>query len=227
MDLTHTVLREKPLTLPLTEIYRNTMKLVSFMQAAIEDVHDGHNKIESANTEIGEGVECIPMSRLWTELRSLLLSGNYSQSEVAILLESSYTPFQIQHYKHSLAKLDSSITVQSADIFPRTGVIVDSVDSFIGLDAIVCVFILSNTRKTSLHHPRKFVQRRTTVCEMNMYNQRYEVFLVSRAIHKAVFVVPELSEDLVHQMKFDTFPVCIYNVEVIKFLLICFKLVNE
>ncbi len=42
---------------------------------------------------------------------------------------------------------------------------------------------------------------------MNMFNPRYEFFLASRAIHKAVFVVPQLHEELMHHMKFDHFQV--------------------
>ncbi len=219
LDLTRTVLKEVPLNFPLTEIYRNTRKVVSFVQAAIQDVQDDLRKIEAANTEDGEGVECIPISNVWENnpdndlvvyLRSLLLSGDYTQSEIAILLESSYTTDKIKQCKQILTELLPDITVQSADVFPRIGVIVDSVNSFLGLDASVCIFILSNAcREKSVHPLRRIFQRRTMQCEMNMYNPRYEVFLASRATHKAVFVVPELHEDLVHQMKFDHFQVCV------------------
>ncbi len=221
LDLTRTVLKVDPLIFPLTAIYRNTRKVVSFAQAAIQAIDDSHQKIESANMENGEGVQCIAIPNLWENspenglivyLRSLLLTGSHNQSEVAILFESENTADQIQQCKQIVAKHMPSVTVQSADVFPRTGVIIDSVDSFLGLDAGVCVFILSNTQKRSDHRPRKIFQRQKMQfeCEMNMYNPRYEVFLASRAIHKAVFVVPELHEDLVHQMKFDNFQVCFY-----------------
>ncbi len=222
LDLSRTVLKEFPVNFPLTDIYRNTRKIVSFVQAAIQDVDDGHQKIESANIENGEGVECIAMSNLWEDkpdndlvlyLHSLLLSENYSQSDVAILLESGYTTSEIQQCKQIVAKYISTITVQSADVFPRAGVIVDSVDSFLGLEASVCIFLLSHTWKNPVPYPRprKIFQRRQVQleCEMNIYNPRYEVFLASRATHKAVFVVPELHEDLVHQMKFEDFQVCV------------------
>ena len=217
-ELTRTVLGVNLVSDQLTDIYRNTRKVVSFVQAAIQDVYDCHQKIECANIEDGDGIECITMSNLWKEtpdndlvvyLRSLF--GNYSQSDVAVLLDSSYKSGNIEECKHILAKHMPSITLQTADVFPRTGVIVDSVDSFLGLDASVCVFILSTARKKSVHPLRRIFQRRTTQCEMTMYNPRYEVFLASRATHKAVFVVPELSEDLVHQMKFDHFQVCVHG----------------
>ena len=43
-----------------------------------------------------------------------------------------------------------------------------------------------------------------------MYNPRYEVFLSSRATHKADFVVPELHMNLVHQMNLDHFEVHVF-----------------
>ncbi len=226
--LAHKVLQDTPLNFRLTDIYPNTRKIVSFMQAAIQDVYDGHQKIESVNIENGDGVECTTMSSLWENspdndlvvyLCSLLLSGNYSQSEVAILFESSYSPDKIRQCKDIVAANVPGVTVQNADTFPRTGVIVDTVDSFLGLDASVCVFILSNTRKTLVHPLQRIFQQKTTRCDMNMYNPRYEVFLASRATYKAVFVVPELHEDLVHQMKFDHFQVCAWEVNKSSFLL--------
>ncbi len=232
LDLTRTILKDVPLNFRLTDIYRNTRKIVSFVQAAIQDVHDGHQKIESANIENGEGIECITMPSLWKNspdndlviyLRSLLLSGKYSQSEVAILLESLYSPDKLQKCKEIIADNIRGVNVQNADIFPRTGVIVDSVDNFLGLDASVCVFILSNARKTAVHPPRRIFQQRTIGCEMNMYNPRYEVFLASRAIQKAVFVVPEIHQGLVHQMKFDRFQVGVCGIILYKLFLLKFS----
>ncbi len=220
LELTRKVLDVNLVSYPLTDIYRNTRKVVSFVQAAIQDVYYGHQKIECANIEDGEGVECIPMPNLWKNtpdndlvdyLRSLLLSKNYSQSDVAVLLDSSYTSDKIEECKQILAEHIPGVTVQSADAFPRKGVVVDSVDSFLGLDASICVFILSTAQKTSVHPLRRIFQRRTMQCERTMYNPRYEVFLASRATHRAVFVVPELPEDLVLQMKFDHFQVCIHG----------------
>ena len=220
LDLTRTVLKTVPQICYLTTIYRNTRKVVSFVQAAIQDVYDGHQKIESANPENGEGVECIPISTLWENsqdnalvvyLHNLLSVEKYNQSEVAILLESEYLAHDIQLCKEIIEERVPRVTVQSADTFPRTGVIVDFVDSFLGLDASVCVFILSYTQVTSVRQRRKIFARTKVHCQLNMYNPRYEVYLASRAIHKAVFVVPKLHDELVHQMKFDKFQVCSYS----------------
>ncbi len=88
--------------------------MVPFVQSAIQDVHDGHQEVESAHMENGEGVECIPMSSLWEDkpdndlvvyLCSLLLSAKYNQAEVAILLETVvYTVNEIQQCKQIIAK---------------------------------------------------------------------------------------------------------------------------
>ncbi len=218
LDLTRTMLNDVPLNWRLTKIYRNTRKVVSFVQAAIQDVHDGHQEIESVNIENGEGVECISMPNLWENnpdnapvvyLRDLLLLERYTQSEVAILLESEYTTHDIQQCKQIITEHVPNVTVQSADVFPRAGVIVDFVGSFLGLDASVCVFILSNTQKMSDIPRRNIFPIRKPHCQMKMYNPRYEVFLASRATHKAVFVVPKLHDDLIKQMKFDHFKVCL------------------
>ncbi len=102
-ELTRTVLDVNLVSYPLTDIYRNTKKVVSFVQAAIQDVYDGHQKIECANIEDGDGVECIPMPNLWQNstdnelviyLRSLFI--NYCQSEVAVLLDASYKSGKIE-----------------------------------------------------------------------------------------------------------------------------------
>ena len=93
-------------------------------------------------------------------------------------------------------------------IFSLDTVLSLTLDSFIGLDATVCLFILSSTERPVAVHPlRKRFQRGKTGFEKNVYNPRYEVFLASRAIHKAVFVVPEMHGELVRQLKF-------YNIQV-------------
>ncbi len=95
--------------------------------------------------------------------------------------------------------------LQGADLFPRKGIGVDCVESFLGLDAAVCVFVLSvkQTRKRSAHPLRKLFRQWLNKLDTSIYNPRYEVFLASRAIHKAVFAVPEIHQDFVRQMKFD------------------------
>ncbi len=182
--LTLEMFNQVPLNLPLTDIYRNTRKVVAFVQAAIQDIHDGYPRIQCANTENGRGVECIKMSNIWDEtpendlvvyLRSLHLFENYSPTELAVLLDFSYTPEEIQLCKQIIAEHIPSISVQSAAIFPRIGVTVDSVDNFLGLDATVCVFILSNTPKKceTSHSVRTSFQRGMADCGKGIHNPRY------------------------------------------------------
>ncbi len=221
LDLTRTILKDVPLNLRLTDIYRNTRKVVSFVQAAIQDVYDGHQKIESANIENGEGVECIKMANLWENspandlviyLRSLPVPDEYSPTELAILLDSPFGTEDIEHCKQILRSYIPDLTFHGADVFPRTGVIVDSVGSFVGLDAGVVVFVLSNTHKRNTSvRPTPCLMgcfpRGDQDCDKSLYNPRFVVSLASRATHKAVFVIPEIHLDFVHQMKFDYFPV--------------------
>ncbi len=220
LELTRHVLKETILVWPLTEIYRNTRKVVSFVQSAIQDACDDHQAIQSANPQDGQGVECVAVGDVWdvspdnglvVYLRSLLFSDIYNPTEIAILFDPTYTPDEIEKCKDILARQVPNVVVHSAGVFPRTGVIVDSVDSFLGLDSVVCVFILSDTHrmKSSGHPLGKFLERRSTRRTRSIYNPRYEVFLASRAIHKAVFAVPEMHGDLVHQMKFDKFQVIV------------------
>ncbi len=119
-DLTRTVLQDSPLNFRLTDIFRNTRTVVSFMQAAIQDVYDGHQKIQSVNIEDGKGIECIAMPSIWENkpenelvvyLKSLLLSENYCQSDVVILLEPSYTQDEIRQCKQIVAENIPSVTV--------------------------------------------------------------------------------------------------------------------
>ncbi len=212
LSFTRKLFKEEPLNFRLTDIYRNTRKVVSFVQAAIQDIYCGYQNIESANSENGDGVECIRVENLWWNnaenelvvyLRSLQASEKYTASEVAVLLDVSYTLEQIEQCKKIVEEHVPNIVVQGSDVFPRTGVIVDSVDSFLGLDSRVCVFVLPNAPKRSSHPLKNFLDRGSREQSMNMYNPRYEVFLASRATHKAVFVVPEMHGDLVQQMKFD------------------------
>ncbi len=212
LDLTRKMLGDIPLNFRLTRIYRNTKKIVSFVQAAIQDIYDGHHQIQSVNTENGKGVECIAMEDINEELPvyvySLLSSEKYNQSEIAILFESSCEATKFNSCKHALQKRIPSIIIQRSNVFPRTGLVVDFVESFLGLDSAVCVFVLSNTQKKYVNPVKKLFTRGTVDCETTIYNSRYEVFLASRAIHKAVFVVTELHTDLIQQMKFDHFQVC-------------------
>ncbi len=220
LQLTRQVLQQSPVDVRLTEIYRNTQKVVSFVHSALQGIHDGHQHIECANMENGEGVSCVKMNYIWSPyplindlvlyLLPLLCKERYNPAEIAVLLDSAYPSDKILECRHILEQGFKNIEVHAADVFPRKGIIVDSVESFLGLDAAFCVFLLSNIdkksdkRKTRL---QKLLHRDKNERDSSIYNPRYNVFLATRAIHRAVFVVPEIHSDLVHQMKFDEFQV--------------------
>ncbi len=202
-ELTRHVLDQHLNSPYLTEVYRNTRKVVSFIQSAVEDVTQSYNKIECAHIDNGDGIECIKITNIFANtsendlvkyLHSLLPV--YEPSSIAVFLDNSQPVAKVSQYRSLLKELMPKTIFQSADGFPRTGIIVDSVDSFLGLDAAVCIFILSSTS-------------REMEPEQSLSNPRYRVFLASRATHKAVFVVPEIDADLVERMKFDQFYVSI------------------
>ena len=203
-DCVHDLTRQEHLGLNstnLTDVYRNTRKVVSFIQSAVEDIADSHYRIQCTHIDDGDGVECIKIANVLADtpenglvkyLQTLLQ--DYEPSAIAVFLDKSQqTIFQCRSL---LAKQMANTTFQSADDFPRRGIIVDSVDSFLGLDAAVCIFILPSAS-------------REIEPEQTLANPRYRVFLASRATHKAVFVVPEIDADLVERMKFDQFYVSI------------------
>ncbi len=227
-DLTRRFLgTQSPSVLPLTEIYRNTKKVVSFVQSAIQETYDGHRGIQCANPVDGDGVECIKMNNVWENgpsndlvvyLRSLLDSRNYNPTEIAILFDPSYTETHIGDFSKILNAHAPEARVQRARVFPQQGVVVDYLDRFLGLDSKVCIFILPNTPETEkdLNFFQRFFQRilrpADSGCDTSICNPQYRVFMASRATHRAVFVVPQIKAELVQQMKFDYFKVCKYPI---------------
>ncbi len=219
-SLTREVLGQRPRVEYLTEIYRNSQKMVSFLQSAIQNAFSGSQMITCANPEVGEGIECIRVEDLWDStaenefvayLSPVLSSELYRPSEIAILLDVSYTEEQIDQCRHMLTQHFPQLKQQTADVFPRAGVIVDSVMSFLGLDASLCIYILPQVPRKS--EPRNFFKdlfrEISPNHEADFANPHYRVFLASRATHKAVFVVPQIDADLVRQTQFDHFQVCV------------------
>ncbi len=222
-DLTYKVLGKKAVMQPLTVIYRNTKQVVSFVGSAIQETHDSHQEIQCANHADGDGVECIKMNNIWENspsnelavyLRCVIDTSNYNPTEIAILLDPSYTETHIENCSKILNEHAKKIDVQRAGIFPQQGVVVDYVDRFLGLDSKVCIFILPNTFEKEKHRNffQRFFQRifrhADRRCDTSMRNEQYRVFMASRATHKAVFVVSQINAELVEQMKFDYFKVC-------------------
>ncbi len=233
-DLTRQTFGEYPRSEYLTEIYRNTRKVVSFIQHAIEDIEPGCCSTVCENTMDGEGIECIAMGNIWTQgpdnelvhyLKSLLFPEDhqkcprYMVTDVAVLLDVDYTEIHLNLCREILQSQFPEIAVQTSGDFPRVGIVVDTADSFVGLDASVCVFILLSNSQTdseniysSTSTPTQYDPgRRQSVSdiqsESTLNNPRYRVYLASRATHKAVFIVPEIDANLIQTMKFDRFQV--------------------
>ena len=200
-DLADQMLEDKPVSSRLTEVYRNTRKVMSFIKSTVQDIQCSHYEIKCAHVDNGEGVECIKIGELLANtpdndlvkyLCSLL--STYQPSDIAVFLDNSNLPETILRCRSLLRKWLPKTRFQSASDFPRAGIIVDSVDSFIGLDAPVCIFILPSI-SGEMESAQTFA------------NPRYRVFLASRATHKTVFMVKQIDACLVQQMKFDLFPV--------------------
>ena len=197
-QLSREVWGEKPYEPIFTEMYRNTRKVVSFLQHS-GDVLD----ITCGNTHDGDGIQCIAMENLvdnssdnpLVQYLRPLLDTRYQVTDIAVLLDSGYTDGDINSLHRILQRHLPRVTTQFSTAFPREGIIVDRVESFAGLDAAMCMFLLSVGAVTKQ--------------DANIANPRYRVFLASRATHKAVFVVPRIAADLVNYMKFDHFLVSV------------------
>ncbi len=218
VDLTKQVLGQNPRYAYLTRIYRNTRKVASFVQSVIQDTGDVYEKIECGTTESGDGIECTTMLDIWRDspenelvvyLENIYLSDTYGLAETAVLMDPSYTGEQIEECRRILTKHFPDSKVQSASVFPRAGVVVDTVSSFLGLDASLCIFILSlkNQTEGSGSLWRRLFHWGGTGPDTSIYNPCFKVFMASRATHKAVFVVPTIDAGLAQQLKFDRFEV--------------------
>ncbi len=214
-ELSQEVLEIEPHYAYLTTIYRNTKKVVSFVQTVIKESYEGHEKINCGNVETGDGVECIKMKEM-DELADYLkvcIRKQYRWSDIAVLLHPSYTDGQIEKCRNILIELLPGSNANYASVFPREGVVVDSVSRFLGLDAPLCIYILpQNLQRQNPNQPiaplfQKLFKREHPKPDVSIYNPRFKVFMASRATHKAVFVVPEINAELVKQMHFDKFEV--------------------
>ncbi len=205
-ELSLDVWNKAPTFQSFIDIFRSTRKIVSFLHHAMGDP-DSDGKYERYITRgyaFGDGVQCIAMQNL-TDNRSdnaliqylcPLLDSRYQVTEVAVLLDSGYTDDDINNIRYILQTHLPRVSTHSSSVFPREGIIVDRVDSFSGLDAALCIFLLSPEAGTDQ--------------EATLANPRYRVYLASRATHKAVFVVPKITAEVVQHLKFDYFPGEIY-----------------
>ncbi len=200
MDLSREVLGTLPRMETFKEMYRSTKKVVSFLQHA-----DDRIDITYANHLDGDGIQCIVMHNLWTNsaenslvhyLRPVLLltpssmEAKYQVTDVTILLDGGYTGDKVDDIHRILREQLPGVSTHASDKFPRDGIVVDRIESFIGLDAGLCIFLLSPILEHRISE-----------------NSRYRIFLASRATHKAVFVVSKIDAAFAESMKFDYFQV--------------------
>ncbi len=204
-DLSKEVLGYFPNTVTFTEMYRNPRKVVSFLQHAIEETDQD---ITCGNPVDGEGIQAIALQNLWDNsstnglvqyLRPLLVlpgslsDGRYHATQVAVLLDFGHSPSDVGTMGHILETQLSPIPIHASDMFPRKGITVDKIERFVGLDAPLCIFLLSAEGGANPNE--------------DIANMRYRVFLASRATQKAVFVVSKIDAELIQCLKFDRFPV--------------------
>ncbi len=209
-DLSMEVLGYYPEKHTFTEMYRNTRKIVSFVKYANEDTEPSLQDISCGNARDGDGIDCLAMDNLWENspenglvlyLRPLLaLNGpkthtTYLNNEVALLFDAGYTSSAIASIAKTLGTQFPRISTQTAEMFPRTGIVIDKIQTFMGLDATLCIFVMS---AVSVDRPRN--------TDETIYNYRYRIFLATRATQKAVFIFPKIDTDVVQCMKFDYFP---------------------
>ncbi len=115
-------LKQQPHMPCLKEIYRNTRKVVSFIQLAIEDDQVSQYKIECAHRDNGDGIECIALDNILAStaenglvkyLRSVL--STYNPPDIAIFLEVSHSTGDVSQL---LKTLMPDISFQTAADFP-------------------------------------------------------------------------------------------------------------
>ncbi len=203
-ELSREVWGRRPYEPILTEIYRNTRKVVSFLQHAMGDPDsDDEDSLDvtCGNTQEGDGIQCIAMENMLDNhgdndliqyLRPLL-DTRYQVTDVVVLLDSTYTDDDIKAVHHILQSHLPRVSTHSSTTFPRQGIVVDRVERFAGLDAALCIFLLSIGTASNR--------------DATIENPRYRIYLASRATDKAVFIVPRIDADLVQHMKFDYFQV--------------------
>ncbi len=228
-ELSLQILGKEPHYSYLTVVYRNTQKVMSFVQCAIQDSCEDHQNIECGNIETGHGIECIEMTNIWENipendlvvyLRNICLSEIFKPPEIAVMLDPSFTSDQLSECRSILGEQLPNSALQGASVFPRRGIVVDSVHSFVGLDAALCVFILSQSHsdKTKSSFIQPLLNKGHSKPDFSIYNPHFDVFMATRATHKAVFVVPAMIAEVVRQLNFDHFAVSFFEVT---FLYIC------
>ncbi len=192
---------------PLGQVHRNTRRVASFISAI-----SFKGEITCLNKLEGDDVEVLAVEKPLADscdnpliqniLQVLRLEDpenhalHYAAQDIAVLIDTDKLDQDLEQCQQILRNYIPEVDVHSAATFPRTGIVVDCLDSFHGLDAGVCFCILSSRRMTKQNQFNKILQR-------SIYNPRYLAFLASRAIFKVVFLIPKLDTDVFKEMLFD------------------------
>ncbi len=202
-ELSRKMLGIIPQMVEFKEMYRNTKKVVSFLQHAVDDTR--RMDVACANHMNGDGIHCTVMKNLWRNvlenslvqyLRQLLVHTNssldakYQVTDVAVLLDNGFTTDKVDTIHQILRTQLPGITTHASDKFPREGIVVDRIENFIGLDAGLCMFLLSPRGEQQI-----------------IEDPRFRIFVASRATPKAVFVVSKIDAAFAEKLKFDRFDI--------------------
>ncbi len=206
-------------TYPLTEIHRNTRRIMSFLSAVSfkEDIKCLHkwegDDVEVLGTE--NPLDDSPKSPLVQNILQILGLKDpgasclqYAAQDIAVLIDTDSSDQDVRRCRQTLRKYIPNVKVHSAATFPRTGIVVDVLDSFHGLDAGVCLYVLSRKKIKKQNVLEKLF---TDNCR-SIYNPKYLAFLASRAIYKVIFFVPKLNAQVFKKMLFDCFDDKVINV---------------
>ncbi len=193
---------------PLAEVHRNTRRVMSFLSAvSFKGDIKCQNKWEGDDVEVVEAENPLDDSdenilvqniRLALGLNDLAANRlHYAAKDIAVLIDTDSPNPDMWRCRQILREYIPDVDIHSATTFPRTGIVIDCLDSFHGLDAGVCFYVLSSRR---VKKPGIFYRDTRSI-----YNPKYLAFLASRAIHKAVFLVPKLDVKVFREMLFDCF----------------------
>ncbi len=194
---------------PLTEIHRNTRRIMSFLSAVsfkreikcLNKWEGDDVEVLAAENPLGDSPDNQLIQNILQELgfqHSRSSRVHYAPHDIAVLIDTDSSNEDVWQCCQTIKKHVSGVEVHSAATFPRTGIVVDCLDAFHGLDAGVCLYVLSSTRIKKRDRFHRRIHR-------SIYNAKYLAFLASRAIHKAVFFLPRLDAKVFKEMLFDCF----------------------
>ncbi len=198
----------------LTEIHRNTRRIMSFLSAIsfkgeIKCLHkwEGDDvEVLAAENSLDDSPENPVIQNIfhvlgYTNEEKAHRHLHYTAQDIAVLIDTDKPDQDVEYFQEIVRKHIPHVKIHSAATYPRKGIVVDSLDSFHGLDAGVCFYVLSIDKIKE----KTVLQKLFSDSCRSIYNPKYLAFLASRAIYKAVFLVPKLNVKVFREMLFDYF----------------------